>query len=211
MNKSSDSKGQAKKRSRKCSGTGNQRFFRDYANKLSSVLAAADWAPVLTLSQMILKVRNTKGRVFLCGNGGSAANAMHLATDLVYAVAETTGMGVDAIALSANPAVLTCLGNDTGYENIFGEQLAVSGREGDLLIVFSGSGSSQNVLHAIEVAHKLKMQTVAITGFDGGKCKQIAQLSIHFDVNDMQLSEDLQLSVGHMVMKWLNTEIDNVL
>ena len=99
----------------------------------------------------------------------------------------------------------------TGYENIFGEQLAVSGREGDLLIVFSGSGSSQNVLHAIEVAHKLKMQTVAITGFDGGKCKQIAQLSIHFDVNDMQLSEDLQLSVGHMVMKWLNTEIDNVL
>ena len=64
----------------------------------------------------------------------------------VYAVAEKTGAGIDAVALSANPAVITCLGNDVGYENIYSEQLAVAGREGDILLVFSGSGNSQNVI-----------------------------------------------------------------
>jgi len=154
-----------------------------------------------------LDVRNTKGRVFLCGNGGSAANAMHFANDLVYAVAEKTGAGIDAVALSANPAVLTCLGNDVGYENIYSEQLAVSGKEGDALIVFSGSGNSINIINAIKTAHKLKMQTVAVLGFDGGECKNLVQLPIHFEIDDMQISEDIQLTVGHMVMKWLKKEI----
>jgi len=182
-------------------------FFSDYASRLSTLLSDADWSPVLTLSQMILDVRNTKGRVFLCGNGGSAANAMHFANDLVYAVAEKTGAGIDAVALSANPAVLTCLGNDVGYENIYSEQLAVSGKEGDALIVFSGSGNSINIINAIKTAHKLKMQTVAVLGFDGGECKNLVQLPIHFEIDDMQISEDIQLTVGHMVMKWLKKEI----
>lgn len=183
------------------------RFFSDYASRLNTLLADADWSPVLTLSQMILDVRKTNGRVFLCGNGGSAANAIHLANDLVYAVAEKTGAGIDAVALSANPAVLTCLGNDVGYENIYSEQLAVSGKEGDVLIVFSGSGNSINIINAIETAHKLKMQTVAVVGFDGGKCRNLVQLPIHFEIDDMQISEDIQLTVGHMVMKWLKKEI----
>ena len=145
--------------------------------------------------------------VYICGNGGSAANAVHLANDLVYAVAEKTGAGIDAVALSANPAVITCLGNDVGYENIYSEQLAVAGREGDILLVFSGSGNSQNVINAIETARTQNMKTVAVLGFDGGKCKQMVDLPIHFAVDDMQISEDLQLTVGHMVMKWLKKEI----
>ena len=183
------------------------RFFSDYATRLNALLTDADWSPVLRLSQMILDVHKIKGRVFLCGNGGSAANAVHLANDLIYAVTEETGSGVDAIALSANPAVLTCLANDVGYQNIYREQLAVSGREGDMLIAFSGSGNSENVINAIEMAHKLNMQTVAVLGFDGGKCKKLVHLPIHFEINDMQISEDLQLTVGHMVMKWLKKEI----
>ena len=183
------------------------RFFSDYANKLIDVLADADWSPVLTLSQMLKTLRNDGGRVFLCGNGGSAANAVHLANDLVYAVTEKTGAGIDAVALSANPAVITCLGNDVGYENIYSEQLAVAGKEGDILLVFSGSGNSPNIINAIETARTKNMKTVAVVGFDGGKSKQIVDLSIHFPVNDMQIAEDLQLTVGHMVMKWLKKEI----
>lgn len=184
------------------------RFFSDYANKLAEVLTEADWSPVLTLSQMLMSLRNDGGRIFLCGNGGSAANAVHLANDLVYAVAEKTGAGIDAVALSANPAVITCLGNDVGYENIYSEQLAVAGREGDILLVFSGSGNSQNVINAIETARTQNMKTVAVLGFDGGKCKHMVDLPIHFAVDDMQISEDLQLTVGHMVMKWLKKEIE---
>jgi len=183
------------------------RFFSDYASQLGAVLSDADWSPVLTLAQMLLTLRDNGGRVFLCGNGGSAANAVHLANDLVYAVAEKTGAGIDAVALSANPAVITCLGNDVGYENIYSEQLSVSGREDDILIVFSGSGNSQNVINAIEIAQAKKMKTAAVLGFDGGKCKQMVDVPIHFAVEDMQISEDLQLTVGHMVMKWLKKEI----
>jgi len=186
---------------------GEHRLFADYASRLNKLLADTDWSPVLKLSQLILEVRNSRGRVFLCGNGGSAGNAMHLANDLVYAVAEKTGAGVDAVSLCANPAVLTCLGNDVGYENIYSEQLAVSGREGDVLLVFSGSGNSQNIINVIETAHRLRMKTVAVLGFDGGKCKKLVQLPIHFKIDDMQISEDLQLTVGHMVMKWLKKEI----
>jgi len=183
------------------------RFFSDYASQLGAVLSDADWSPVLRLAQMLLKLRDNRGRVFLCGNGGSAANAVHLANDLVYAVAEKTGAGIDAVALSANPAVITCLGNDVGYENIYSEQLAVSGRAGDVLIVLSGSGNSQNVINAIHAAQARDMRTVAILGFDGGLCKQVVELPIHFNIDDMQVAEDLQLTVGHMVMKWLKKEI----
>ena len=79
------------------------------------------------LSKELLAAKIRGSRVFLCGNGGSAANANHIANDLVYAVTEHTGSGFDAVSLAANSAVLTCLANDVGYENIFSEQLAVSG------------------------------------------------------------------------------------
>lgn len=181
--------------------------FANYAQRLSSVIADYDWTKVLQLAQLILDVRSRRGRVYLCGNGGSAANAVHIANDLVYAVAEKTGAGIDAIALSANTAVLTCLGNDVGYENIYSEQLAVSAKPGDLLIVLSGSGNSQNVVNALQIAQKRNMHTSAILGFDGGVCKKLAELPIHFNIDDMQIAEDLQLTVGHMVMKWLKNEI----
>jgi D-sedoheptulose 7-phosphate isomerase len=183
------------------------RFFSDYAKLLGGVLADANWANVLKLAEMILEAHKSGRRIFLCGNGGSAANAMHIANDLVYAVAEKTGSGIDAMSLSANTALLTCLGNDVGYENIYSEQLAVSGRAGDILIVFSGSGNSQNNINAIHTAHSRGMRTAAILGYDGGLCKQVVGLPIHFNIADMQVAEDLQLTVGHMVMNWLKKEI----
>ena len=182
-------------------------FFSDYAKVLAGSLADADWTNVLKLSEMILETHKSGGRIFLCGNGGSAANAMHIANDFVYAVAEKTGSGIDAVSLSANTALLTCLGNDVGYENVYSEQLAVSGRSKDVLIVFSGSGNSQNNINAIHTAHSRGMRTAAILGYDGGLCKQIVGLPIHFNIADMQVAEDLQLAVGHMVMNWLKREI----
>ena len=125
-------------------------------------MADADWSPVLTLSQMLKTLRNDGGRVFLCGNGGSAANAVHLANDLVYAVTEKTGAGIDAVAL-CHPAIITCLGNDVGYENIYSEQLAVAGKEGDILLVFSGIGNSPNVVMRLRLLVQ-NLKTVAVVG-----------------------------------------------
>ena len=106
-------------------------------------------------------------------------------------------------ALSANPAVLTCLANDIGYEQIYAEQLRVKANPSDVLIVFSGSGNSPNVVAALEMGNSMGMKTFAVLGYSGGKCKEIAQHSIHFDIDDMQIAEDLQLVVGHMCMQWL--------
>ena len=182
-------------------------FFSDYSKRLAESLDEINWTEVLRLSKELLSAKIRSSRVFLCGNGGSAANSNHIANDLVYAVTERTGFGFDAISLTANPAILTCLANDVGYENIFSEQLAVSGRENDLLLVLSGSGNSENILNALIMAKKLRMRTLAILGFDGGACKEITDLPVHVEVNDMQISEDIQLVLGHMIMKWLKKEL----
>jgi D-sedoheptulose 7-phosphate isomerase len=175
-----------------------------YARSLSDALAmdAMDALPVLAEA---LRRAWTEGRtVYLCGNGGSAGNAIHLANDLLYGAGVAHGVGIKVEALSANPAVLTCLANDLGYENIYGEQLRVKAVAGDVLIVLSGSGNSPNVVKALEVGAAKGMTTFAILGFTGGRCKDLAQHPIHFAVDDMQIAEDLQLVVGHICMQWLN-------
>ncbi len=147
-------------------------------------------------------------QVFICGNGGSAANAIHLANDFHYGIGacgpapKIAGLRVEA--LPANSGIITCLANDTGYENIFAHQLVVKAREGDLLIVLSGSGNSLNVVRALSIARARKIRSYAILAFSGGKCLELADVPIHFAVDDMQIAEDTQLIVGHLCMQWLN-------
>lgn len=180
-----------------------QAHFADYSRRLQEALAAADWLSVNQLAQATLESWQKGSRVFLCGNGGSAGNAIHLANDLLYGIAKTTGGGLKVMALAANSAVLTCLANDVGYDHIFSEQLAVQAEKGDLLIALSGSGNSGNIVRVLEQASVMGVRSFAILGFSGGKSKQLADVAIHFPVDDMQIAEDLQLIVGHMVMQWL--------
>jgi D-sedoheptulose 7-phosphate isomerase len=181
-----------------------QPFFKDYATRLATVLASADWSGVERLGVDLLDGWRGRRQVFICGNGGSAGNAIHLANDFIYGVAMPDGNGIRAHALSANPAVITCLANDIGYERIFAAQLAVQANLGDLLIVFSGSGNSPNIVAALEEARKRGIKSYAVLGYSGGKAKALADVAIHFAVDDMQIAEDLQLVVGHMLMQWLH-------
>ena len=147
--------------------------------------------------------------VYICGNGGSAANAIHIANDLHYGIGacgagkKLPGLRVEA--LSANSGVVTCLANDTGYDNIFSHQLEVKSQRGDLLIALSGSGNSPNIVKALTTANQIGLETFAILAFDGGLCKEVAKTPIHFAINDMQIAEDTQLVVGHLCMQWLNS------
>jgi D-sedoheptulose 7-phosphate isomerase len=175
----------------------------DYSRRLQTLLAESDWTATGQLAEDLIECWRGGRQVFLCGNGGSAANAMHLANDLLYGISKTRGSGLRVNALSANASVLTCLANDEGYDHIFSMQLAVQARAGDLLIVLSGSGNSPNIVSALEQAREMSMRSYAILGYSGGKAKKLADASIHFPVDDMQISEDMQLVVGHMVMQWL--------
>ena len=154
-------------------------------------------------------------QIFICGNGGSAANALHIANDLHYGIGacgpppKLQGLRVEA--LPANTGIITCLANDTGYENIYSHQLEVKSKSGDILIALSGSGNSPNIVKALKIAKELSMQSIAIVAFSGGECMNHADTTIHFPINDMQIAEDTQLIVGHLCMQWLNSHKPNEL
>lgn len=182
-------------------------IFADYALRLCTILTTQDWAPVEQLAMDLAAARDTGRQVFLCGNGGSAANAIHLANDFLYGIAKDGGKPMKVSALPSNPAVLTCLANDISYEEVYSTQIEVFGQKGDILIVFSGSGNSGNVVSALKKANKKGLKTYAILGYGGGASLKLADVSIHFPVEDMQISEDLQMMVGHMIMQRLSAQI----
>jgi D-sedoheptulose 7-phosphate isomerase len=185
-------------------------FFANYAERLTATLAEADWRSVVPLAQAMLQCWRLGRQVFLCGNGGSAGNAIHLANDFLYGIAKRSGRGLKATALSANSAVITCLANDLDYGAIYSEQLAVLGRDGDLLITLSGSGNSPNILEVLKKANEKNIMSCAILGYTGGQAKELADIVLHFPVHDMQIAEDLQLIVGHMLMQYLYAHKDEV-
>ncbi len=184
--------------------------FEDYSNRLSKVLASCDWAPVERLAHDLLECWKLGRQLFIVGNGGSAGNANHLVNDLVYPLSKIKGSGIRAHALSENPAILTCLANDEGYEKIYSYQLAVMARKGDVLLAFSGSGNSPNILEALQEAKRIGMTSYVVVGFSGGRAKSMADVAIHFAVDDMQIAEDTQTVVGHMIVQWLYARRDCV-
>ena len=182
---------------------------RNYLDQLNSCFSDAIIDQIEILAKDLLAAWVEGRNVYICGNGGSAANAMHLANDFHYGIGacgpgpKLPGLRVEA--LPANSGVITCLANDTGYENIYSHQIEVKGRPDDLLIVLSGSGNSANVVKALETGKQMGLCSYAILAFSGGKCLKLVDVPIYFPIDDMQLAEDTQLIVGHLCMQWLNS------
>lgn len=186
-----------------------KKLIANYLETLHNVTDSMDWTPVEILAKALYDAVQQGRSVYLCGNGGSAGNAVHLANDFLYGIAPD-GRAMKVEALTANTSVLTCLGNDIGYDNIFAHQLTVKAEAGDILIVLSGSGNSANIINALETAKDRQMQSFAILGYSGGKARELVDTAIHFAVDDMQIAEDTQLIVGHMLMQYLNRELKRV-
>ncbi|WP_413744844.1 SIS domain-containing protein [Synechococcus sp. MIT S9451] len=193
--------------------TSNQNTFlslsRDYLNRLQNSFNQEILESVSLLAQDLYEAWVEQRNVFICGNGGSAANAIHIANDFHFGIGacgpgpSLPGLRIEA--LSANQGVITCLANDIGYENIYSHQLQVKGRPEDILIVLSGSGNSPNIANALDTAARMNIKSFAILAYSGGLCLEKADVPLHFPVNDMQVAEDTQLLVGHMCMQWLNS------
>jgi D-sedoheptulose 7-phosphate isomerase len=178
-------------------------FGADYLQRLTAAIQDIPLDKVGELATTLLQCWKDGRQLFIFGNGGSAGNAVHLANDYLYGISKSIGHALRVHALPANTAVVTCLANDEGYDSIFSAQLSVLASEGDLVLALSGSGNSPNVLNALETCKQLNVRTFAILGFTGGRAKDLADVPIHIPVDDMQISEDLQLVVGHMLMQWL--------
>lgn len=185
-------------------------FGRDYLRRLESASQQIPLEAVEQLASALLGCWRERRQFFIFGNGGSAGNAIHLANDYLYGISRVTGHALRVHALPANSAVLTCLANDEGYEHIFAHQLAVLAQPGDVALAFSGSGNSPNILRALETCKSRGVRSFAVLGYSGGKAKNLADVPIHVAIDDMQISEDLQLVVGHMLMQWLYEHRDQV-
>jgi D-sedoheptulose 7-phosphate isomerase len=179
------------------------KFAGAYLERLREAGSRIPLDRVEELGRALLECWKTGNQVFIIGNGGSAGNAIHLANDFIYGISKSLGSGIRMHALPANQAMLSCLGNDLGYDRVFSHQLAVMGSSGDLLIALSGSGNSPNILRAIEQARLSQIRSFAILGYTGGEALGLCDCAIHVPVNDMQISEDSQLIVGHIIMQWL--------
>jgi D-sedoheptulose 7-phosphate isomerase len=190
--------------------SGFQSFSKDYLSRLKRALDLIPAEPLEALAHALMTAWKNKKQVFIFGNGGSAGNAIHLANDFLYGISRQLGHALRVTALPANSAVITCLANDEGYDGIFFRQLAVLAEPGDVAIAFSGSGNSPNILRALEHCATNNIKSFAVLGYSGGKAKDLASHAIHVPVDDMQISEDLQLVVGHLMMQWLYNNRDTV-
>jgi D-sedoheptulose 7-phosphate isomerase len=184
-------------------------FFESYASRLAESLQRHDWHTSEKLADAMRAAWKENRQVFICGNGGSCGNANHWENDFVYPMTKTLGHGLKIRSLGSNPSVLTCLANDEGYEHVFSAQLRIYAERGDLLIVFSGSGNSPNILEALRVAREMGVKSCAVVGFDGGKALKAADWAIHFAVPDMQMAEDFQSILGHLMMRVLKEQPSN--
>ena len=155
----------------------------------------------------LLITKHSQGKnIFICGNGGSAANAEHITNDLMFGFSKNKNFGFRFMSLCSNTAKMTCIANDIGYEKIFSHQLQILGKKDDLIIILTGSGNSKNIINVVKTAKKLNIESFGLLGYSGGKVKKIIDNYIHFKVNDMQISEDMQIIVMNYVMKKLISE-----
>lgn len=158
--------------------------------------------PTDDLLQVIKVLENAHAehrQVFLAGNGGSAATAIHMANDLVKGVAKRGGRGFRAIALSENISTITAIANDENYGEIFAGQLWELCQPGDVLIVFSASGDSLNIIRAVEVASQMQMKTIGFLGMDGGRVADLVDISVVVPAKDYGPVEDIHLMFNHLI------------
>jgi D-sedoheptulose 7-phosphate isomerase len=179
-------------------------FARAYLGYVQSVLQQIDPVEIGRFVTTLLDARERGTAVFFIGNGGSAATASHFANDLSIGTNEYD-KPFRAVSLTDNVPVITAIGNDFGYEDIFVRQLRVLGKRGDVVVGISASGNSPNLLKTFEYARSAGIKTVAITAFDGGKMKAIADEGIHVTtgLKEYGPAEDAHMVLDHLVGAYL--------
>ena len=155
-------------------------------------------AQIAQLADRMAAVLAAGGTIYWMGNGGSAADAQHLAAELVGRL-RLSRRGLASVALTTNTSILTAVANDFSYHEVFARQVEAQVRPGDLLIGISTSGNSENVLRAIEAGNQTKALTVGWTGEDGGRLAAVAQVCLRVPSRDTQRIQEAHITVGHIL------------
>jgi len=176
--------------------------WKQYVVETAKALNGTDSTTLRALARTIATAWHGDHAIFTCGNGGSASTASHLAQDLRKGTIIPGVMCLRAICLCDSVSSITAWANDEGYEHVFSEQLRVLGQQGDVLIAISGSGNSQNVLGAVEVAHEIGIRTWGVTGFDGGKLINLTHRCVHVPSDNMGMVEACHSVIFHWLIEY---------
>lgn len=178
-------------------------YFDAYAEEMSRAAKTVDPGALDRAAGVLAEAYRRGARMFSCGNGGSASIANHMQCDHVKGVGAGTGLRPRVLSLSTNVELLTAIANDTGYENVFVHQLQAQSAPGDVLTAVSSSGRSANIIRALAWAREHGVRTIAVTGFDGGEARTLAEVSIHVDCTNYGVVEDLHQAVMHALAQYI--------
>jgi D-sedoheptulose 7-phosphate isomerase len=188
-----------------------QKFILDSLKESAETkqkIAAQCVSEIIKAIDMIIEAFNKKKKILLCGNGGSAADAQHLATEFVIRLnPKIQRPALPAIALTSDSTLLTAGANDIGYDNVFSRSVEALGESGDILIGLSTSGNSESVNNAFRKAREKGMKTIAFLGNNGGKSKDLVDLAIIVPSNDTQRIQEGHITVGHIVFQEVEQEM----
>ena len=185
-------------------------FADAYLGYLTEVLKGIDRKEIGRFAETLLDSRERGASVFFIGNGGSAATASHFANDIAVGT-NSYAKPFRAISLTDNQAIITAIGNDFGFDEIFSRQLQLLGKQGDIVVAISASGNSKNLLKAFEYAKENGIKTVSITAFTGGAMKEMADEGIHVPTGPKEYgpAEDAHMILDHLIGNYLLRFIQN--
>jgi D-sedoheptulose 7-phosphate isomerase/D-glycero-D-manno-heptose 1,7-bisphosphate phosphatase len=178
-------------------------YFSAYAEETARAASSVEAAAFAHAAGILLEAYTRGSTVFSCGNGGSAAIANHLQCDHTKNVRTATDLAPRVMSLSVNVELLTAIANDLAYEDIFTYQLQSQSGPGDVLIAVSSSGRSPNIVRALEWARDHGLHTIALTGFDGGDARNVAEAAIHVNGTNYGVVEDLHQAIMHALAQYI--------
>lgn len=178
-------------------------YFDEYAAETARAANSVESDAIDRAAAILLDAYTRRAAVFCCGNGGSAAIANHLQCDYLKGVRTGTDLTPRVVSLSASVELLTAIANDLAYEDIFAYQLESQAAPGDVLIAVSSSGRSANIVRALTWARQHALHTIALTGFDGGEARAVADVAVHVDGANYGIIEDLHQAIMHVLAQYI--------
>jgi phosphoheptose isomerase len=178
-------------------------YFDDYISTKDLLLKKIDQKILNKIIQEILNSIKNKRDFFSCGNGGSAATAEHLSCDFSKGSCTNTNLNFKVFSLNSNVALMTAIANDISYDDVFSYQLNRYGKANDVLLAFSVSGTSKNIIKCTKIAKKKKIKIISFTGFNGGALKKLSNYNINFSSNNFGIVEDCHLTIMHFISQYI--------
>lgn len=175
-------------------------LIETYLEQEIDILKRIDVSAVNEVLNLLEAGMKREATIYVFGNGGSAATASHFQNDFNKGVSEHIDKKFRFLCLNDNIATIMAVANDIGYEEVFRFQLQGKIKKGDILMAISGSGNSPNVINAVEYGKKQGCKVVGLTGYSGGRLKELSDISLHEPINSMQITEDVHMIFNHLMM-----------